>query len=75
MDQTKFTGQKWLLNFIIEADAAGIGIPASIISVRYRTGSLYSGTELATVSAFIFITGPDWLDARQSGISLLQFTV
>ncbi len=80
MDQTKFFGQELLLNFIISI--AGhrhrsrwrpvIGFPASIISVQYRTGFLYYGTELAPASAFIFIPVPDWLNARQSGIPLLQ---
>jgi hypothetical protein len=43
----------------IEADAAGIGIPASCILVRYRTGSSYPGTELVPASVFLFIPVPD----------------
>jgi hypothetical protein len=43
----------------IEVDAAGIGILASFISVRYRTGFPYSGTGLVPASAFLFIPVPD----------------
>jgi hypothetical protein len=46
----------------IEADAAGIGIPAFSISVRYgtrafrfQTGLPYSGTGLVPASAFLFM--------------------
>ncbi len=52
----------------IEVDAAGIGIPASCIAVRYRTGSSYSGIGMVQASAFLFIPVPDWLDAGQSDI-------
>jgi hypothetical protein len=48
----------------IEANAAGIGIPAIIISVRggafrYWTRSPYSGTGLVPASALLFISVPD----------------
>jgi hypothetical protein len=42
----------------IEAGATGIGIPALIISVRYQTGSPYSGTGLTLASALLFIPVP-----------------
>jgi hypothetical protein len=42
----------------IYADATGIGIPATGISDRSQTGSLYSGAGLVLASAFMFIPVP-----------------
>jgi hypothetical protein len=52
---------------------AGIGIPASVIPVRYRTkkcrtASFYSGTGPFTSSLISFSPVPDWQDAGKSGI-------
>jgi hypothetical protein len=57
----------------IQKTNAGIGIPASVISVRYRTGcdivSLFqSVTGLVATSLVYFSPVPDWPDADQSGI-------
>jgi hypothetical protein len=43
----------------IEADAAGIGIPTSDVSVGFRTGSSYSGTGLVPASVLFFIPLPE----------------
>jgi hypothetical protein len=51
---------------------AGIGIPASVISVRCRTASLYSGTGTAPASFIFFSPVPDCLDAGLSGIPVVK---
>jgi hypothetical protein len=62
----------------IEKTNAGIGIPASVISVRYRakkcrTAQLYSGTGLFPASLDFFSPVPDCPDAGQSGIPAVIF--
>jgi hypothetical protein len=57
----------------IQKTNAGIGIPASVISIRYRnkkcrTASLYSGTGPVPASIVLFSPVPDWPDTGQSGI-------
>jgi hypothetical protein len=57
----------------IQKTIAGIGIPASVISVRYRTKkcrteAFYSGTGLVATSLVFFSPLPDWPDADHSGI-------
>jgi hypothetical protein len=57
---------------------AGIGIPASVISVRYRTkkcriAQLYSGTGRVPTSLDYFSPVPDCPDAGQSGIPAVRF--
>jgi hypothetical protein len=57
----------------IQKTNAGIGIPASSSSVRYRTrkcrtASFYSGTGPAPKSLVFFSPVPDCLDAAQSSI-------
>jgi hypothetical protein len=42
----------------IKEYAAGIGIPALIISAWYRTGSPYSGTRLFPALALLFFSVP-----------------
>jgi hypothetical protein len=42
-----------------EADAAGVGIPVYDISIRYWTGSSYSGTGLVPASVLFFIPVPE----------------
>jgi hypothetical protein len=61
----------------IEANAAGIGIPALCISVRfprnpYRTGYPYPGTGLVPASSFLFIPVPDWPVPEMSDIPALM---
>jgi hypothetical protein len=61
----------------IQKTNAGIGIPASIISVRYRTKKcrtavIYSGTVLASASLVFSSPVPDWSDAGWSGIPVVK---
>jgi hypothetical protein len=51
----------------IEADAASIGIPASIIHHLSPVPG-HSGTGLVPAPVFLFITVPNLPDSRQSGI-------
>jgi hypothetical protein len=60
----------------IQKTNAGIGIPAPVISVRYRTkkcrtAQFYSGTGLFPTSLVFISPVPDNPDAGQSGIPAL----
>jgi hypothetical protein len=64
----------------IKKTNVGIGIPASLISVRYRTkkcriAPLYSGTGRVPTSLDYFSPVPDCLDAGQFGIPAVRFFV
>jgi hypothetical protein len=61
------------LGISIEADAAGIGIPASDIPVLYRTGFPWYRTGSGICILFSLL--PDWLDAERSGIPAFTKTV
>jgi hypothetical protein len=59
---------------------ATIGIPASVISVRYRskkcrTASFYSGTGSVPASLVFLSPVPDWLDAGHFGIPVVSIAV
>jgi hypothetical protein len=61
----------------IQITNAGIGIPASVISVRYRaekcrTALLYSGTGLVPASLVFSSPVPDCLDTGLSGIPVVR---
>jgi hypothetical protein len=64
----------------IQKTNAGIGIPASVVLVRYRTKKcrtegLYSGTGLLSASLIFFSPVPDRMDAGLSGIPALGWVI